>query len=105
MSTHDRPKRSRFAKGADNAGDESVAAEAAKASLDLDIAQLQVRPHKNSPATAVHRCCSQVLYPDMRAYNVSLQGMGFSSSKAHEALQDNHHDLAAAIEWLIANCV
>lgn len=34
-----------------------------------------------------------------------LQGMGFSKSKAKEALQENNHDLEAAIEWLVANCI
>ena len=31
--------------------------------------------------------------------------MGFSRSKAQEALQENSHDLEAAIEWLVANCI
>ena len=34
-----------------------------------------------------------------------MQGMGFSKSKAKEALQENNHDLEAAIEWLVANCI
>ena len=31
--------------------------------------------------------------------------MGFSARKAREALQETHHDVEAAIEWLVANCV
>ncbi|KAL0037870.1 hypothetical protein WJX79_003094 [Trebouxia sp. C0005] len=34
-----------------------------------------------------------------------LQSMGFSRSKAQEALQENNHNLEAAIEWLVANCI
>ena len=34
-----------------------------------------------------------------------LQGMGFSKSKAEEALLENNHNLEAAIEWLVANCI
>lgn len=31
--------------------------------------------------------------------------MGFSKSKAKEALQENNYDMEAAIEWLVANCI
>lgn len=34
-----------------------------------------------------------------------LQAMGFSKSKAKEALQETGHNLEAAIEWLVANCI
>lgn len=43
------------------------------------------------------RCTTSVQCP--------LQGMGFSRSKAKEALQENNHDMEAAIEWLVANCI
>ena len=31
--------------------------------------------------------------------------MGFSKSKAREALQENNHDMEAAIQWLVENCI
>ena len=34
-----------------------------------------------------------------------LQGMGFSKSKAKEALEECHHRLDMAVEWLVTHCV
>ena len=35
----------------------------------------------------------------------ALAAMGFSKRQAAEALQEVGHDVEAAIEWLVANCV
>ena len=51
----------------------------------------------------LHICNETVSRQVMHVYG--LQGMGFSKSKAKEALQENNDDLEAAIEWLVANCI
>ena len=42
-------------------------------------------------------CCVQ--------HSCDAQAMGFSKSKAKEALQETDNNLDAAIEWLVANCI
>lgn len=34
-----------------------------------------------------------------------LQGMGFSKTKAKEALEECHYRLDMAVEWLVSHCV
>ena len=57
--THDRQKRSKTGTDVDDTGDEAVAAEAAKASLDVDVAQLQVSAMTYNTVAASCRFCSQ----------------------------------------------
>ena len=37
--------------------------------------------------------------------DVCLQGMGFSKTKAKEALEEGHYRLDMAVEWLMSHCV
>lgn len=40
-----------------------------------------------------------------RTSDVCLQGMGFSKTKAKEALEEGHYRLDMAVEWLMSHCV
>ena len=52
-----------------------------------------------------HCCMCTGLYKESNAMLFHLQAMGFSRSKAEEALHETGHNLEAAIEWLVANCI
>lgn len=34
-----------------------------------------------------------------------MQGMGFSKTKAKEALEECGNDVDAALDWLVTNCI
>ena len=42
---------------------------------------------------------------DNRILSLDLQGMGFSKTKAKEALEECHYRLDMAVEWLVSHCV